>query len=88
MRNNLLSAKRFVFSSFSHRINEHVSVDVPDGYISWGDLHRIHEEDRKLDANLRKAPKLGYKALHPGNNKQSVPLALAIFDETTIVRWK
>ena len=27
---------------------------------------------------------MGYKVLHPGNNKQSVPLALAIFEETTI----
>ena len=33
---------------------------------------------------MRKAPKLSYRALHPGNNKQSVPLALAIFHESTI----
>ena len=33
--------------------------------------------------HLRKAPKLTYRALHPGNNKQNVPLALAVFDPTT-----
>ena len=34
--------------------------------------------------NLNKALKLSYQALHPGNNKQSVPLALVIIHETTI----
>ena len=34
---------------------------------------------------MRKAPKLSYKSLHPGDNKQSVPLALAIFDPSTAV---
>ena len=38
----------------------------------------------KLKGNLRKAPKLTYQALHPGNNKQNVPLALALFHDTTI----
>ena len=33
---------------------------------------------------MRKAPKLSYQALHPGNNKQNVPLVLALFHETTI----
>ena len=32
---------------------------------------------------MRKAPKIAYQSLHPGNNKQSVPLTLAIFDLTT-----
>ena len=32
---------------------------------------------------MRKAPKLSYQALHPGNNKQNVPLALALFHDTT-----
>ena len=32
---------------------------------------------------MKKAPKLTLKVLHPGSNKQNVPLALAIFDETT-----
>ena len=33
---------------------------------------------------MNKAPKLSYEALHPGNNKQSVPIALAIIHETNI----
>ena len=44
---------------------------------------RTCEKDCTLQANLRKAPRLNLKVLHPGNNKQSVPLALAIIHETT-----
>ena len=40
------------------------------------------DEDEKLQAKLRKANKLTYKVLHPRDNKQSVPLALTIFDPT------
>ena len=42
-----------------------------------------YEKDCALQANLRKAPRLNLKVLHPGNNKQSVPLALAIIHEAT-----
>ena len=38
--------------------------------------------------NLSKGYKLSYKALHPGDNKQSVPLALAIFHPTTTAAIK
>ena len=38
------------------------------------------QHDKELKSNLRKSPKLSYLALHPGNNKQNVPLAL----QTTI----
>ena len=41
-----------------------------------------------LDANLRQAPKLTYKALNPSNNKQNVDLAIAIFHETTVAGCK
>ena len=37
---------------------------------------------------MRKASKLTTKLLHPGNCKQDVPNALAIFDETTIAAVK
>ena len=47
-------------------------------------LHDVHEKDQKLDANLRKAPKLTSKVLHPGKYKQNVQLALDIFHETII----
>ena len=36
-----------------------------------------------LKDSIKKAPKLTLKVLHPGSNKKHVPLALAIFDETT-----
>jgi len=51
-------------------------------------LHDVYEVDTKNKANLRKANKLTLKALHPGNNKQNVGLALAIFDESTIAAVK
>ena len=35
--------------------------------------------------NYRRANKLTYKVVHPGDNKQSVSLALAIFDPTISV---
>ena len=58
------------------------------GYISWRDFKDVHEEDTKLKANLRKAPKLTYEVLHPGHNKQNVNFALAIFHDTTIAAIK
>ena len=48
----------------------------------WGSI-QVHEADAKLDAHLKAAPKLTSKVLHPGNCKQSVPVALAIFNEST-----
>ena len=45
--------------------------------------YKVYEKDETLSGNLRKAHKLTYRAIHPWNNKQSVSLALAIFDETT-----
>ena len=46
-------------------------------------MHDTYEKDCTLQANLRKTPRLNLKVLHPGNNKQSLPLALAIIHETT-----
>ena len=51
--------------------------------ISWKLLHEVYDKDEKLPANMKKASKLSYKAIHPGYNKPSVPLALAIFDQST-----
>ena len=45
--------------------------------------YEIYEKDEVFEGNLRKPPKLTFRAIHPGNNKQGVSLALAIFDETT-----
>ena len=87
IRNNLLNAKRFIFSEFLFN-SESFSIHVPSGEISWSLLHAVHDCDETLNANLRKAPKLTYSTLHPGNNKQNVQLALNIFHETTVVAVK
>lgn len=82
IRNNLLNNKRFLFPAFNFD-GFLDPIRCEGGEISWKLLHDVHEMDEKLKSNLRKAPKLSAKALHPGNNKQSVPLVLAIFHETT-----
>jgi hypothetical protein len=82
IRNNLLSRKKLVFPAFEYN-NFKDRIYVPNGYIDWALLHLVYEKDQCLDAYLKKAYKLTFRALHPGDNKQSVPLALAIFDETT-----
>ena len=51
--------------------------------MKWKFFHDIHQKDALLEANLRKAPKLTKKLLHPENCKQNIPTALAIFHETT-----
>ena len=87
VRNNLFNAKKFVFPSFTSNV-QGVVINSPDGYMLWSDLHSIHDQDSKLPANLRKANKLTYRAMHPDNNKQSVNLALSIFHESTIAASK
>ena len=82
VRNNLLNRKRFLFPEF-HFDGFYDNVEVKGGEISWGLFHKVHNKDAKLQAHLRAAPKLTSKVLHPGNCKQSVPVALAIFEETT-----
>lgn len=84
IRNNLLNRKKFVFPGFSYDDGSHLKLDCPAGYITWGDLHKVHDKDANLKGSLRKAPKLTYQALHPGSNKQSVPLAISIVHDTTI----
>ena len=83
IRNSLLNRKKFVFPAFSFEISNSF-VSSQDGSISWSDIHKIYDQDRILDAKLRKAPKLTFKALYPGDNKQNVNLAVAIFHDTTI----
>ena len=83
LRNNLLHAKKFVFPEFKFEVGGTI-IKANEGYLSWRDIHKIYDKDSTLNGNLRKAPKLTYRALHPGNNKQNVNLALTIFHETTI----
>ena len=82
IRNNLVNHKRFIFPPFQFD-GFTDCIKVTGGEISWGLLHRIHEKDEELSANLRKAPKLNYKTLHPGDNKQDVTRALNIFHPST-----
>ena len=82
VRNNLLNRKRFTFPSFEF-LDFYDDIKIPEGYISWKIFYEIYEKDSLLQANLRKAYDLTYQAIHPGNNKQDVPLALSIFDEST-----
>lgn len=82
VRNNLLHNKRFIFPKF-HFDGFHDDVNVTAGEVRWKNLHDVYEHDQLLDANLKLAPKLSYRALHPGDNKQNVALALSIFHRTT-----
>ena len=59
-------------------------INIPPGTIRWSTFNRVHEKDLAVECHVKKAPKISYQILHPGNNKQSVPLALAIFDLSTI----
>ena len=82
IRNNLLNYRRFLFPSFSFN-NFKDPINFQDGELSWKTFHEVNEKDALLEAHLKKAPKINSKVLHPGNCKQNVPAALAIFDETT-----
>ena len=87
IRNNLLNNKRLIFPPFSCNLLSK-KIEVSGGEMSWKLLHDIHDEDRRVQANLRAAPKLTAQVLHPGNCKQNVSVALAIFEETTIAALK
>ena len=82
VRNNLLERKRFLFPQFvcTDLFDE---VRVAGGEISWSLLHDVQEKDAECQGNLRDVQKLSKTVLYPGNCKQSVPVALAIFDSST-----
>ena len=82
IRNNLLNRKRFLFPSFKFD-GFLKNVYVKSGEVDWHLLYNIYEKDESLNGNLRLAFKLSYNALHPGDNKQSFPLALSIFHTST-----
>ena len=84
IRNNLLNGKKFVFPEFIYNDGLNIDINFPAGFIQWKDLYDIYDKDKGLSVNLNEAPKLSYQALYPENDKQSVPLALAIIHETTI----
>ena len=74
----------FLFPEIVYDDNLHIKISCLAGYIRWGNLYDIYHKGKEVKSNLRKAPKLSYLALHPGNSKQNVPLALAVIHETTI----
>ena len=82
IRDNVFDSQKFIFLSF--KFDQFFDlIDLPGIEISWKLLHEVYDKDEKLPANIKKASKLSYKAMHPGDNKESVPLALAIFDRST-----
>ena len=83
LRNILLKCKRFIFPPFQFSGFKD-PINVSEGEIAC----KTFERDANLHVNMRKAPKVTTKVLHPGNCKQNVPNALAIFDETTITAVK
>ena len=82
IRINLLSKLFFQIPESEIRLLDSIH-SIPSGFVNWSSLHKSHNFDIELDLNLRKAPEPIYSAPHPGNNKQSVLLALDIFDVKT-----
>ena len=87
VRNTLLKCKRFISPPFEFSGLKD-PIYVPRVEIAQKSFHDVFESDANLHTNLRKAPKLTTKALHPGNSKQNVPNVLAIFNETKIAAAK
>ena len=79
IRNNLLANKFFQVPPLELKLMD-VVINIPPGTIRWSTFHRVYEKDLAIKCHVKKAPKISYQVLHPGNNKQSVPLTLAIFD--------
>ena len=82
IRNNLLNNKRFLFPSFKFD-NFFDKINVTGSEILWKLIHEVHKKDEEFGTNLRKAQNLLRRFCNPGSCKQNVPVALAIFHETT-----
>ena len=82
VRNNLLNCKRSIFPVFEYDGFED-PISFKSGQVSWKLFHDVFEKDSLLEANLRKAPKIIQKVLHPRNYKWNVPVSLANFHEST-----
>ena len=81
---NLLNKTSLCFQSLFMMITFIIKISCSAGFTRWVDLYSIYNKDKELKNNLKKTPKSSYLALHPGNNKQNVRLALAVLHETTI----
>ena len=82
IRNNHLNCKRSLFPAFSSTVL-YDNVYVTGGEISCVLSNKVYDQDSLIQANMRAAPALTSKVLHPGNCKQSVHVALAIFEQST-----
>ena len=61
--NNLFNSQRFNFPSFKFA-PFFDPIDVPEGEKSWKLLREVYVKDDKLPANMKKASKVLYKAIH------------------------
>lgn len=87
IRNNFARSGGFVIPAGTFLVDDQ-QFDVSPGNLHWNKFEELYNCDSKLISHLKKAPKLTYSAIHFGNNKQSVPLALAIFHDTTIAAMR
>ena len=62
-----MNYKRSIFPAFEYDCFED-PISFKSGQVSWKLFH-VFEKDSLLEANLRKAPKITHKVLHPGNYK-------------------
>ena len=81
---NLLNKTSLCFQSLFMMITFIIKISCSAGFTRWVDLYSIYNKDKELKNNLKKTPKSSYLALHPGNNKQNLRLALPFLHETTI----
>ena len=76
VRNNLLGKKRLIFPPFSFNGFQE-KLDVPGGEISWKLLHDVHDIDKSMSANLKKAPKLNSKVCFVITNTRQLHISNA-----------
>ena len=70
IRNNLLAVKCFNLAEFMFS-SPNISLTISAGLVTWSSFHKIHEQDLRLAAHLRAAPKINYAVLHPGKKTVS-----------------
>ena len=78
IRNNWLKIKRFRVPPFEAEVDSFSVCFTETSLIDWDILKKVF--DKESEVLLKKAPSITFQALHPSNQKQNVPLALAVFD--------
>ena len=64
----LLVLQTIYFSAF-HFNEIRDEINATAGELRWKSLFDVYDHDQLLDANLKLALKLSYRALHPGDNR-------------------